>query len=61
MKTAVMCACTGTRCEGSCRDTHLYRKRKTIDSVCPAAYGDIDRERVYELDKIVKEKQNGKT
>jgi len=31
------CACTGGKCEGKCREKHLYRKRKDLDK-CPAAY-----------------------
>lgn len=26
-KSELMCACTGTKCEGICRTTHLHRER----------------------------------
>ena len=35
----VKCACNGKSCGGTCRETHLFRKRKYLPH-CPAAFGD---------------------
>jgi len=35
----VFCSCNGRKCDGVCREKHLYRRRD-IDR-CPAAY-DVD-------------------
>ncbi len=35
-----LCACNGDKCEGSCRDEHLHRKRNWTNpkDTCPAAF-----------------------
>ena len=33
----LLCACTGTKCDGICRSVNLYRKRTTLPR-CPSAY-----------------------
>lgn len=38
-KDIIKCACTNKKCEGICKDTNLYRKRKVFDC-CTAAISD---------------------
>ena len=37
MISKLLCSCNGKPCNGECRETHLYRKRKDLN-MCPAAY-----------------------
>jgi len=36
MQIDIYCACNKKRCEGICKEKHLFRKRQQFD-ICPAA------------------------
>ena len=60
MKT-YLCACNGAACEGICKETHLFRKRQTLE-ICPAAYSKKERKNEFEEDdkRLEKEKRESR-
>lgn len=50
LSSPLLCACNGLKCNGICRETHLYRKRTNGLDKCPSAY--IPRPKIKKYSRV---------